>query len=149
MYADTDRIVVGVDGSESSIAALRYAARIADALDVPLDAVMVWSYPPITGAEFGVAWAPQKDAERILAKAAETALGHQARDRLTMTVLPGPAARTLIELSDSCGMLVLGSRGVGGFTGLVLGSVVAACAAHAHCPVMIVHEHPGPEAPHA
>jgi len=144
MYSDTDRIAVGVDGSENSLEALRYAARMARALDAPLEAITVWSYPPITGAVFGVAWSPADDAKKILARAVDTVFGHEKPARFTTSVLPGPAAKTLIDLSETCGMLVLGSRGVGGFTGLVLGSVVAACAAHAHCPVLVVHQHPEP-----
>ena len=46
-HSDDNRIVVGVDGSAASIAALRYAARIADALDAPMEAVTTWTYPPI------------------------------------------------------------------------------------------------------
>ncbi|WP_343048836.1 universal stress protein [Microbacterium immunditiarum] len=58
-------------------------------------------------------------------------------------MLTGPAARTLIELSKSCGMLVLGSRGLGGFAGMLLGSVSAACVEHAHCPVFVVRPRRG------
>jgi nucleotide-binding universal stress UspA family protein len=59
--------------------------------------------------------------------------------RLSTKTLHGPPARTLIEESRNAFMLVLGSRGHGGFAGLLLGSVSTACAQHAHCPVLIMH----------
>lgn len=133
-----DRIVVGVDGSESSISALRYAARTADAFDAPLHVVTTWTAPPID-PYLAIDWTPEKYAGETLDAAIEEVFGETPPDGLTRAVLPGAAARTLIELSDTCAMLVLGSRGHGGFVGLLLGSVSAACAEHAHCPVLIVH----------
>lgn len=141
---DTDRIVVGVDGSDSSIAALRYAARMATALDAPLEAITTWTYPPITEPYLLAEWSPQEDAEQILDTAVTEAFGGNPPEGLTRTVLPGSAARTLIRVSETSGMLVLGSRGHGGFVGLLLGSVSAACAEHARCPVLIVHDRPSP-----
>ncbi|WP_282216448.1 universal stress protein [Microbacterium luteolum] len=136
--AVTDRIVVGVDGSETSISALRYAARMANALDAPLHVVTTWTAPPID-PYLAIDWTPEKYAGETLDAAIEEAFGKTPPDGLTRAVLPGAAARTLIGLSDTCAMLVLGSRGHGGFVGLLLGSVSAACAEHAHCPVLIVH----------
>lgn len=136
---DKDRVVVGVDGSESSIAALRYAARIAAAFDAPLEVVTTWSYPPLADPFILTNWSPQEDATENQASAIERAFGTSPPQALTRTVLAGPAARSLVEASDGCAMLVVGSRGRGGFAGLMLGSVSAACAQHAHCPVVIVH----------
>lgn len=135
---DMDRIVVGVDGSPTSIAALRYAARLSQALGAPLEAVTTWTYPPVTGAELVIEWQPEKDAQQILDAAIVDAFGDAPPAGLTRTVLSGAPARTLIDVSETSGMLVLGSRGHGGFAGLLLGSVSAACAQHAHCPVLIV-----------
>lgn len=134
------RIVVGVDGSAPSIAALRRAAQLADALDAPLEAITTWEYPMMLGAYYPDSdWSPETDAEKILATAVEQAFELSPPRQITQTVLPGPAARVLIEQSEHASMLVLGSRGHGGFVGLLLGSVSAACAAHAHCPVLIMH----------
>ncbi|HET8928347.1 MAG TPA: universal stress protein [Microbacterium sp.] len=136
---DTDRVIAGVDGSASSIAALRYAARVAAAFDAPLEAVTTWAFPRLADAYTVAAWSPEDDAAAVLKAAIEQAFGSEPPAGLVGTVLPGPPARTLVQLSRNAGMLVLGSRGRGGFAGLLLGSVSTACAAHAHCPVLIVH----------
>lgn len=134
---DSDRILVGVDGSASSIAALRYAARIADAFDAPIEAVITWTYPPFSEPAYIAEWSPELDAREVLDGAIAMAFDGNPPS-LTRTVLTGPPARTLIRLSENASMLVLGSRGHGGFVGLLLGSVSAACAEHAHCPVLVV-----------
>ncbi|WP_426319912.1 universal stress protein [Microbacterium sp. E-13] len=136
---DADRVIVGVDGSKSSVAALRYAARIAEAFDAPIEAVTAWSYPPFAEPALMTEWSPESDAAAILDDAIAEAFGDAPPRELTRSVLVGPAARALIERSEGCAMLVLGSRGLGGFAGLLLGSVSAACAAHAKCTVVIVH----------
>lgn len=137
-FIDTDRILVGVDGSPSSLDALRYAARLADAFDAPIEAVTTWSYPAFTPYQMVAEWDPEEDAKTIVDQAVEEAFGGNPPEGLTRTIICGPPARTLIEMSDSAGMLVLGSRGRGGFAGLLLGSVSAACAEHAKCPVLII-----------
>lgn len=135
---ESDRVLVGVDGSASSIDALRYAARIAEAFEAPLTVVTTWNYPAFTSAYVPDSWSPEKDAEEILDVSIEQAFA-DSPPRLQRAVLAGPTAQTLIEASRRSSMLVLGSRGHGGFAGLLLGSVSAACAEHAHCPVLIVH----------
>lgn len=137
--ADADRVIVGVDGSAPSIAALRYGARIAAAFDAPLEAVTTWAFPRLADAYTVAAWSPEEDATAVLDASIEQAFGSEPPAGLVGTVLPGPPARTLVDLSRNAAMLVLGSRGRGGFAGLVLGSVSSACAAHAHCPVLVVH----------
>ena len=139
MDINRDRIVVGVDGSSSSVAALRYAARMATALDAPLEAVITWSYPAFVDPYLVAHWSPEEDAEEALAAAISRAFDDDPPEDLVRTVLAGPPAPSLIDLSKTSAMLVLGSRGHGGFVGMLLGSVSAACAQHAHCPVLIVH----------
>lgn len=134
-----DLIIAAVDGSPSSIEALRYASRLAEAFHAPLDAVITWSYPPYSDPAFISAWSPKDDATTILDDAIRRAFGENPPTQLGRRVLAGAAAPTLIDLSRSAAMLVLGSRGLGGFAGLLLGSVSAACAEHAHCPVLVVH----------
>jgi nucleotide-binding universal stress UspA family protein len=134
-------ILVGIDGSESSVKALRHARRLSVALGAPLEAVAVWqkthSMYDFYQSESG--WTPEKDIEKLLEDAATAAFGADRPAHLTMTVLQGVPARTLIRYSAGAEMLVLGSRGHGGFTGLLVGSVSSACVAHATCPVLIVH----------
>lgn len=137
-HTDAERIVVGVDGSPSSIEALLYAARMAEALRQPLEVVTAWSSPPLD-PYLVFEWSPEKEARETLDSCVDEAFGDRVPHGLLRTVLPGSPARSLIELSAHRSMLVLGSRGRGGFLGLLLGSVSAACAAHAHCPVLIVH----------
>lgn len=133
------RIVVGIDGSKSSIDAFRFAIRAAQAFTTSLEAIAVWTYP--AGAEVAllVNWSPEDDAHDILDAAVETVFGTDIPPWFSSATKPGLAARALIEESAGAEMLVLGSRGHGGFVGLLLGSVSAACAEHAHCPVLIVH----------
>ncbi|UUT34835.1 universal stress protein [Microbacterium elymi] len=135
---DRDRVLVGVDGSNSSIEALRYAARIAAALGSPLSVATAWTFHPLVSPYLSDSWSPERDAEMVLDTAIESAFA-DVPPPLNRAVLIGPAALTLIEESAYSAMLVLGSRGHGGFAGLLLGSVSAACAEHGHCPVLIVH----------
>ena len=131
------RIVVGVDGSESSIDALRLAVRTAQAFGTSLEAIAAWSYP--AGAEVALlaGWSPEEDARQILEDAAQEVFGGRRPSWFSVTTVPGSAARALIDESKDAEMLVVGSRGHGGFAGLLLGSVSATCAEHAHCPVLI------------
>ena len=148
--ADSRRVIVGVDGSESSVAALRRAAELAGALAVPLEAIMTWEYPVMLGAYYpNTTWSPEEDAEKILARTVERAFGSDVPRQLTYRLLQGAPAPTLIAESEHASMLVLGSRGHGGFVGLMLGSVSAACTAHAHCAVLVVHAPRTPGAPAA
>lgn len=133
-------IIVGVDGSPSSIAALRRAAEIGAALGIPLRAITTWEYPAMFDTYYPIDdWSPEGDAEKVLADSVAEAFPASPPSRFTQSVMQGPAARVLIEQSERASMLVLGSRGHGGFAGLLLGSVSTACAAHAHCPVLVMH----------
>lgn len=133
-------IVVGVDDSPSSIAALRKAAELGAVLDLPIEAVTVWHSPATFDGTFATeVWSPEREAEEILDASLENAFPEGLPARVSATVVAGPTAAALIDKSSTAEMLVLGSRGRGGFRGLLLGSVSAACAQHAHCPVLIMH----------
>lgn len=138
------RIIVGVDGSESSIDALRYGARLAGALDAPLEAITTWTVPPVARALLVEGWSPETDAGVILETSIQQAFDGAPPAGLHRTTLGGPTARTLIEASRDAEMLVLGCRGLGGFVGLLIGSVSATCAEHARCPVLVVHSNTEP-----
>jgi Universal stress protein UspA and related nucleotide-binding proteins len=132
------RIIVGIDGSESSRDALRSGARIAAALHCPLEAISVWVYPPVFEANPPVQWELQEDAQRTADAAGAAVFGADLPAWFTATTRRGSPARVLIEESAGAEMLVLGSRGHGGFMGMLLGSVSTACVHHAQCPVLIV-----------
>ncbi len=137
---DRKRIVVGVDGSRLSIEALWKARRLAAVLGCYLEVVTVWEYsislsPPIPADT----WSPQTQAERTLSEAVDEAFGEDVPADLKRTPLVGLPVELLIEASRGAEMLVVGNRGRGGFAGLLLGSVSSTLAAHAHCPVLIVH----------
>lgn len=135
------RIVVGVDGSEPSKAALRWAVRMAPVTGGTIEAVSVWSYPTTFGLGMGLPsdWRPDLDAATSLDTTLDEVFGSDRPAGLTTTVREGGAAQELLDVSADAGMLVVGSRGHGGFTGLLLGSVSAACAEHATCPVLVIH----------
>jgi nucleotide-binding universal stress UspA family protein len=134
-------VVVGVDGSDQSITALRRGVRLATSLEGELEAVIAWHfprdgflYPPMTQ------WSPEHDAETVVRTAADTVFGDTWPDWFKVVVLQGAPAQVLIDQSAGAELLIVGSRGHGGIAGLLLGSVSAVCAAHAHCPVLIMHE---------
>jgi nucleotide-binding universal stress UspA family protein len=133
-------IVVGVDGSDESLAALRFAAEEARLRRVPLRAVIAWTLPVTGEIPGGLIAGLRAEFEEEAAKALDAVLGQIDGGGLTTErlVAEGPAARVLVEAAEGADMLVVGSRGRGGFTGLLLGSVSLQCAHHATCPVVIV-----------
>jgi nucleotide-binding universal stress UspA family protein len=145
MSADGDRrIVVGVDGSPSSVEALRWATRQAALTDATVEAVIAWHFPLALG---GYAWPPAGVLEttdfaglagKILAEAIASAADASDQERITQVVTEGSAAQVLIEQADGADLLVVGSRGHGGFTEALLGSVSQHCVHHSRCPVVII-----------
>lgn len=138
-------IVAGVDGSEGSRAALRFAIEEAVLRGADVDAVASWQFPAY--AYTGVAVMPPTvdladSARAVLDDAIEAVTaelgGAAAEVTVNPVVLEGPPAAMLVEHSRNAQMLVVGSRGYGGFRGLLLGSVSHQCASHAHCPVVVV-----------
>lgn len=131
-------IVVGVDGSRSSIDALHWAASIAADTGAELDVVICWHYPVNSGlAAAPVDWDPASDAAQVLNDSLATAFGDKVPDGLRASVREGHPAQVLIRASSEADMLVVGSRGHGGFVGLLIGSVSMYCGEHATCPVVI------------
>jgi len=134
------RIVVGVDGSDGSILALRWAARQAEFTGVTLEVIVTWQYPTFYG------WAPGYPDDLDLAGLAQQALngaldevfGPDRPARLWTRVIEGHAAQVLVEASAGADLLVVGSRGYGGLADAVLGSVSTFCVQHAHGPVTVI-----------
>lgn len=137
------RIVVGVDGSPASDAALRQAIREAQAWGAELTAV---SGVPLGSGGSALAWLPAAvDHEAVLADVAEglavvveRALIDFPGVEVKRHVLDGTAAALLTEFSTATDLVVVGSRGRGGFVGLLMGSTSQAVLHHAACPVMVV-----------
>jgi nucleotide-binding universal stress UspA family protein len=136
-----ERVVVGVDGSEPSKQALRWGLFLARTAGASIDAVMAWTFPAIA-ASAGM-WPaeldPQQDALDALHLTVTEVLGEQPPVPVREIVAEGGAARILLETSKDALILVVGSRGHGGFSGLLLGSVSATCAEHALGAVLVVH----------
>ena len=135
-----ERIVVGVDGSPSSKAALRWAARLAAATGASIQATIAWEYPETYGWPVGWnEWHPEVDAAKVIQDTVDAVFGPERPTSLETVVSEGHARDVLLAASEGALMLVVGSRGHGGFAGMLLGSVSAACAEHARCPVLVVH----------
>jgi nucleotide-binding universal stress UspA family protein len=147
------RIVVGVDGSQASTDALSWALAEARLRGDAVIAIHAWTppypaatlaYPTsaavpgglVTPVDDTMADAMRKGAEEVLARTVSEA----AADDVTIEqhLVEGPAASALIEAAKGAELVVVGSRGHGGFTGLLLGSVSQQVANHAPCPVVIV-----------
>ena len=133
------RIVVGIDGSAQSLAALRRGARMAERLGCSLVGVTVWDFPPSWPGYAMGGWDPERDAHAIAREAATEVFGEQPPSWFSSVVRSGSAARQLIAESEDAEMLIVGSRGLGGFTGLLLGSVSRSVVEHADCPVLVIH----------
>ena len=134
------RIVVGVDGSPQSQAALDWAVEEAGLRSGEVLAIAAWHYPYVSDA-LGQAWdyeVFQRDAETILES--ELARAGNRGVALTGRAVQGNPASALIEASRDADLVAVGSRGHGGFTGMLLGSVSSQTVHHAHCPVLVIRE---------
>ena len=140
------RIAVGVDGSPSSVAALRWAIHEAEITGDTVEAVIAWHYSIAAG---GYGWAPmaveydldlRPIAEKALADAVDKAAGPERTVTVERRVIEGDASTVLTDASADADLLVVGSRGHGTFTDALIGSVSQNCAHHAQCPVVIVRD---------
>ena len=152
------RIVVGVDGSPTSDEALRWAIRQAQLTGASVDAVTAWEYPASMGG-FGLApmgMYDNTDFAKVAADIVTGAIGRVADPAdggvtVRPRVAEGNAASVLLAAADGADLLVVGSRGHGGFTAALLGSVSQHCVQHARCPVVVIRGQargtvPGPSA---
>ena len=139
-----NKIVCGVDGSAGSRAALAWAWNEAKVHGAALEAVTAWQYPIATALPtFGSMPTPddlQGEARsHLLAVLAEEGVTADAGVAVTTLVAEGTAAQALLEAAETADLLVVGSRGHGGFKGLLVGSVSQQCVSHASVPVVVVH----------
>ena len=136
-------VLVGVDGSENSKVALRWAAGCADAMGVPLRAVWAWMYPSDAVLSIGGVKLPEpRQADELIEAQLRALLEEvlaEAGARVKVQAARGPATGALLRAAeDRPATIVVGSRGLGGFKGLLLGSVSRQLCEHAPCPVTIV-----------
>ncbi len=142
MTGQERRIVVGVDGSESSKAALRWAIRQAKLTGSTVDAVAAWRFPSTYGLAPGDDSAPdlEGDAKSALTEALNEVSGLYPEVPVRPLVTEGHAAEVLLRAAKGADLLVVGSRGHGGFASAMLGSVSLNCVLHAHCPVLVLRD---------
>lgn len=133
------RIIVGVDGSEGSAAALRFARRESGLHGWPVTAVLAWGYlDQYRGREPFDPHYDQADAERAVAAMVADAVGADEGAHVEAVAVCEVAPKALIEAARPGDLLVVGARGLGGFKALLLGSVSRQCVDHAPCSVAVV-----------
>ncbi|MYQ99518.1 MULTISPECIES: universal stress protein [unclassified Streptomyces] len=142
--SERERIVVGVDGSEGSKQALNWAVRQAELTGGWVEAVIAWDVPQFHGA---LGWMPPSSSDEAalegraqseVTSAVEEAVAAHPTVQVSTVARYGTPASVLLEASRGAALLVVGSRGLGGFKGLLLGSVAQHCVQHAHCPVLVL-----------
>jgi nucleotide-binding universal stress UspA family protein len=130
-------IVVGVDGSDESVRATAWAAEQARATGGTLELLIVWARPTSYGLPLVLGgYNPEQEAQDVVEKAASGI--DLPAPRLRTSVVNGAPALALVERSKGVDLLVVGSRGHGGFAELLLGSVSDHCVHHAACSVVVV-----------
>ncbi len=138
----TRRIAVGVDGSENSKQALRWAWSQARVHEASLEVVVAYEWPTPTMVSPWLADMTPRDRrevrDRVVEHVDELVHAVTRGADVARTVMNGPPAQMLLERARDVDLLVVGSRGHGGFKGLLLGSVSQRCLSHAPCPVAVV-----------
>ncbi|HEY8318837.1 MAG TPA: universal stress protein [Amnibacterium sp.] len=136
--ADETRVVVGVDGSDDSIGALRAAARAAELMHATLVVVTAWSQAPTFGRT--PLWLPdfRREMEHVQAAAIDGAFGDRPPAALQRVVHVGAPSAALVRESEKASLVVVGRRGHGGFRSLLLGSTAMSTVVHAACSVLVL-----------
>lgn len=135
------KIIVGVDGSEASLEALRKARYLAEPLNAQIEAVGCWEFPRMYDGYLmtDIGGGIRENAAKVLNQAVTTVFGAATPTNVKINLIQGDPKSALIKASQNADLLMVGRRGHGGFRGLLIGSVSSACVAHAKCPVMVVH----------
>ena len=137
-------VIVGVDGSEFSSAALRYAGTLAARLGARLEVITCIGMPDylvlphLEGADRQFTARLEDAARRLVDEALGRAFSGDRPEDVGVTVKFGPPGKVLVEESRRAQLLVVGRHGEGGFLGTSMGSVSKACAARSVCPVLLV-----------
>lgn len=143
------RIVVGVDGSSQAEKAIDWALEESRVHGDDVILVHSWQYPSLALTGYAGETLPvfgaddiKKLAEEFLATSIKRVRKRAPDVHLDSLLVEGHPAAALVEASDGARLLVVGTRGLGGFKGMLMGSVSTACAHHARCPMVIVPERP-------
>lgn len=129
------RIVVGVDGSLPSVLALRWAGALAPLLEADIRVVTAWEFEIPHGRLTPAVADPDRVAGNVCSEAVSKVFGPAPPPALELVIRQGPAAKVLVDESRQAQLLILGSRGLGGLEGLLIGAV----AKHAKCSVLVAH----------
>ena len=138
----SSHVIVGGDGSEPLLQALRWGLDYAGLVGGRVTAVTSWQFPAMPYGTELIA-PPPYDAENVAHGILSQAVNSVRRDEdvaVAEVLVEGPAASALIDKSRGADLLVVGNRGHGGFAGLLLGSVSAQCVHHAQCPVLVIRK---------
>lgn len=145
MANDESVIVVGVDGSSGSDRAIDWALAEAGVHGDQVVLVHSWEFPSFGVTNFAGDPLPvfghddiQRLASEVLEAAERNARATTPEVHVSGHLVEGHAASTLIDASAGARLLVVGSRGLGGFKGMLMGSVSSACVHHARCPVVVI-----------
>jgi nucleotide-binding universal stress UspA family protein len=135
------RIVVGVDGSVPSKAALTWAISQAKLTGAVIEAVIAWDFPAMVGYPMLMSEIDFEHlATQIVGDAVSDVAGGDEQVKITTRVIQGNPAQVLVEESVGADLLVVGNRGHGGFVEAMLGSTGQHCVHHASCPVLVVRD---------
>lgn len=138
--ADAERIIVGVDASDNAMRAAEWAAGEASARNVPLVIVYAIKARGVYMAELGdLGSRVRDDAQSLLDRVSDRAHDRFPNLRVVTEISDLSPAHALVALSEKAALVVVGTRGHGGFTGMLVGSVSRKLAVHAHCPLVVVH----------
>ncbi len=136
------RIVVGVDGSDSSMHALDWALNQAELTGASVLVVAAWHWPVALGWGIPLAppYCPADEAEAIMADVLAPICSRHPGVKIESRIVEGHPAPALVDASAGSDLLVVGSRGHGEFAEMLLGSVSEHCVSNAACPVLVFRE---------
>jgi nucleotide-binding universal stress UspA family protein len=139
---DRPEVLVGVDGSEPSKSALRWAVRYAKAMGETVHAVIAWEYPTMFGLELvlGIEADFAADALTVLTDTVDETLGPNPEVKIRTSALEGNPALVLVREAHGADILAVGYRGRSTFAAITLGSVSLHCVSHAPCPVVVARK---------
>lgn len=133
------RIVVGIDGSPSSVSALQWAVRQAELTHGSLEIVATWDWPASFGwSSIPEGYDPASDLKKMIDPLIAGLRASHPQVTMESKIVEGHPAPVLIEESKGADLLVVGSRGHGEFVGMLVGSTSEHCVANASCPVVVI-----------